>query len=802
LITIPFIFFSKPSVDQSAIEQPVKQPVDLSEQTQRNQQITTLLKLADIQRKAGLLAGDSNGDNAETTYQQVLAIDPANAQALAGLKAIADQYEEQAKKQLDANALQESFRQIQLGLTAAPQHQGLLRLRQEVERQIATIRLQKTQEEERKQSQLQAEQFFTQAQNSFQEGLLEISLVHIEQGLSAVPNHTGLLALRERVKARVAEQQIQAEAEQQRREEESLRQREEAEQRKAEKTRQQAAAEQRRQDAGQYLTQAMESRSKGDYATSAQFIEKGLEIVPNHEGLLRLREEVRAQLVVEQQRQIEQMRRNQEIKALLQKAEVHLKVKQFTTPAENNAEATYRQVLKLDAGNTQALGGLERIAQEYLQQAQQKQSAGALQESLELLDKGLAVVPSHEGLSKLRRDTERAIAEAKAQQEREAEQRLQAMEAERKKAEQEREQAETVKRQQEQEIRRQTAIAEQQKAEQAQQQAEAVKRQQEEAARLQAETAKRQETEQVQRRQQADQYLAQALEARHQSDQTTSLQWIEKGLALVSDHEGLIRLRQDVNADIAAKNRQQAEKEQREQEITRLLKQADIYLKAKRFTTPARNNAEAMYRQVLKLDVNNSQAQAGLEQIAQEYLQQAQKKQLAGALQESLRLIEKGLAVVPNQAELLRLREEVQAEGAAARQRPDRRLEQQQQEQQRLEQQRKLEQQNQEQQRQEQRRLERQQEKQRLEQQRLEKWRQEQQRLESQRQEQQRLKQHEKQRQEQQRQEQQQKLEQQRKEQQRQEQQRKLEQQRQEPPPEPKPKPPSEPTKPRVFGTF
>ncbi|MCP5421237.1 MAG: hypothetical protein H6969_12230 [Gammaproteobacteria bacterium] len=518
-----------------------------------------MLKLADAQRKIGLLAGDSKEDNAEATYRQILIFDPENAQALAGLEAIADEYARRARRQLSANALPESLQRIELGLAASSQHRELLRLRQNVEGQMTAIRLQKAQEEERRRSQLQAEQFLEQARSSFQEGLLELSLVHIEQGLLAVPEQPDLLALREQVRARLAEQQRQAEAERRQREEEARRQAAEAE-------------------------------------------------------------------------------------------------------------------------------------------------------------------------------------------------RYQAAEAER-------QQAEAEQRQREEEARRQAAEAGRQKTEQARQQVEVAKRGQE-----------------------ADQYLARAVELRRQGDQAASMQTIEKGLALVPDHKELKRLRQEVSAEIAAQQRQRAEREQREREIASLLEQADMHVKAWRLTTPTGNNAQETYQQVLKLDASNAQARAGLERIAEGYLQLAQKRRAAGALQDSLTFIEKGLEVISNHADLLRLREEVRVEESAVQQRQEqqrreqqrleqRRQEQQQQEQERQEQQRQLEQQ----QRQEQRRLDRQR---RWEQQQEGQRLLEQRRLEQQRQEQLR------------------KLEQQRKEPPRQEPPRK------EPPPEPKSQPPSESARPRVFGTF
>ena len=863
LLIAIFYVVSRKFVDQSEIMESAM-PVDPAEQARRNQQIATLLKLADAQRKIGLLAGDSKGDNAEATYRQILIFDPGNAQALAGLEAIANEYARRARQRLSANALPESLQQIELGLAASPQHRELLRLRQEVVGRMAAIRLQKAQEEERRRSQLQAEQFLEQARSSFQEGLLELSLVHIEQGLLAVPDQPDLLALREQMRTRLAEQQRQAEAERRQREEEARWQAEEAERRKAEKIRLQAAAERRRQEAGRYFTQAVEAQRKGEFVASEQWIEKGLEVLPNHAELLHLREAVRAQLAAEQRRQAEQVKREQDIKALLQQAEAHWQAKRLTAPAENNAEAVYRQVLKLDKGNAEAQAGLERIAGDYLQQARQRQAAGALPESLELIDQGLAVVPKQGELLRLRQEVEHGIAEVRVRQEQEAKRRLQAEQLlaqartrfkegalevslahieqgllvvpdqpdllalrEQVKAQiaeqARRQQAEAIKRQQEEEARRQAAEAERQQAEQARQQAEAIKRQKEEEARRQAAEAERQQAEAIKlqqeeearrqaaeaerqraeqarqqaeaakRRREADQYWAQAVELRRQDDRVATMQAIEKGLALIPDHEGLTRLRQEVSAEIAAQQRQQVEREQREREIASLLEQADAHVQAWRLTTPAGNNAQETYQQVLKLDAGNAQARAGLERIAEGYLQLAQKRRAAGALQDSLTFIERGLGVVPEHAELLRLREAVRAEESAAQQRQEQqkqdqqRQEQQKQDQQRQEQQKQGQQRKLEQQRQEAQRLEQQQ---KLEQQRLEQRRLDQQRRLEQQQERQRL------------------LEQRRQEQQRQEQQNKLEQQRKappprrEPPPEPRPQPPSEPVRPRIFGTF
>lgn len=844
----------------------------LAEQTKevrRKQEVSAALKRAESQLQAKLLSGDSE-DSAESLYRHALKLEPGNVQALTGLQNIATEYEKQAQNRFDAGALQEGLNYVNQGLAVAPAHEGLMHLRREIERRFAEMKAEQTRQEEQRQRQLQAEQFLMQAQSSFREGAWEVTLAHIEQGLLAIPDHRDLLALREQVKVRLAEQVRQQAEAQRRREEEARRQAEIVERQKAEQTR-------RLQEAEQYLGRALEDQRNGQYAAGLQQIEKGLALVPDHAQSIRLREEMRAQLAAEQKRQAEQAKREQDIAALLKQADAQWKTKQWIEPAGNNAVATYREVLKLDPDNAPARDGLGRIAQEYERQARQQRDAGALQESLAQIEKGLTVLPNHEGLAGLRQEVERGIAEAKAQQAREEAQRLQAdhfftqaqssfrqgtleeglhqieqgltvspshpglltlrEQVKAQLAEQSRQQAEAQRRREE-EAQRQAELAERQKAEQARQE-EVVQRRREEAL-WQAEEAERRRTEKAwqqaeaaRRLKEADLYLTEVLEKQQGGQYVEGLRQIEKGLALVPNHAELIRLRDEIGTQLAAEQKRQAEQAKREQKIAALLKQADVQWKRKQLTEPAGNNAEATYRQVLELDAKNAPAQAGLSRIAQEYLQQARQRQSAGAFQESLKQIDKGLAVVPNQEELLRLREEVHTQFAGERQKLEQqRLEQQQRETQRQEQeqQKKLEQQKeaqrqqeekqqkqQQKQQKEQKQQKRQQDQQRKEQQRLEQQQQEQQKkleqqqrqeeklwLDQQRREQQRL---EQQRQQERQREQQKKLEQQRLQEKEQLEQKKrieqqrLEQQRQEQQP-PKQSQPETTTKPRVFGTF
>jgi len=326
-ITVGYHF--KPGATES-IQQPLASaiPVQLSAPINSPTEIAILLQQADKQLKAGLLT--ESGQRAEATYQQILKQDQNNPQALAGLEAIAKEYERLARQRLEVGELQESLDHANRGLSIAPKLEGLLHLRQDTEQLIAKRNAQKIEQQRQQELQLQAHQWLTQAQSSFQENTLQVSLAYIEQGLLVVPNHPDLLALRDQVKVRIAEQQRQAEAgqqqeeearlvakaHQQQEEEEAWRQAKIAERQKAEQARQQAATEQRHKESNQYLARALNDHRKGRYTASLQQIEKGLAIVPNHEGLLGLKVQVREALAAQQQ---EEAIRRQAVKETKQK---------------------------------------------------------------------------------------------------------------------------------------------------------------------------------------------------------------------------------------------------------------------------------------------------------------------------------------------------------------------------------------------------------------------------------------------------------------------------------------------------
>jgi hypothetical protein len=78
---------------------------------------------------------DPPGSNAFAAYQQILEIDPGDAQAHAGLKKIADHYETLARESWENGNIEQSRALIDTGLGVEPGHKGLIKLLNKIEPQ-------------------------------------------------------------------------------------------------------------------------------------------------------------------------------------------------------------------------------------------------------------------------------------------------------------------------------------------------------------------------------------------------------------------------------------------------------------------------------------------------------------------------------------------------------------------------------------------------------------------------------------------------------------------------------------------
>jgi hypothetical protein len=327
-------------------------------------------------------------------------------------KAEADQLLAEAIRHQQAGALADSLARIEQGLKLVPDHPVLLALRDQVNRQIAD-------EDKARQAKLQAEQFLEQAQRARQEGALDMSLVHIEQGLQAMPDHADLRALKQAVLAERTERQRQQDIARHQAEL-AERQRTEAERQKIEAAeRQKAEAEQRRRKADEFLGRALGYQRDRAYEVSLLQIEQGLQQSPDHPRLLALREEVRRQLreakaappvVPPVTPPLDDAAR---LAALLKQCEAHLNANRLTSGKGGNAADCYGEVLRRDRGNSEAQAGLDRIADRYADQAAAALRKGDAKATRSALDRLARLNPSHFRLSELRERLAQAEAAAR-----------------------------------------------------------------------------------------------------------------------------------------------------------------------------------------------------------------------------------------------------------------------------------------------------------------------------------------------------------------------------------------------------
>ncbi|MEZ5583758.1 MAG: hypothetical protein R3F37_14315 [Candidatus Competibacteraceae bacterium] len=361
-----------------------------------------------------------------------------------------------------------------------------------------------------------------------------------------------------------------------------------------------------------YQRQAEKLLDEGKQQEALLQIDAGLQINAQHEGLKQLKQRIREALADERK-----------ITQLLTQAEHYREQAQYLQPPGENAYDTYQQVLALDAENVRAQEGLAQILDTYRQQAEALRDQARWEDSLAKIDEILQVFPDAAGLQALRNDVLKAFAAERnqAQLRHEIERLLS-------QAAQFQEQAQLV----------------QPPGANAYQTYQQVLTLDPANADAQAGLAQIVET-----------YRQQAEELRDQSQWQDSLAKIDVILRVFPDDAGLQALRNEVQNAFDAVQ----EQEKLQNEIAQLLNQAEQYRQQGQFTQPADANAYQTFRRVLQLDSNNEVAQAGLNQLTQDILQQAQQLRQQGKLAASISAIEEGLRIAPQNQELQALRAQV-----------------------------------------------------------------------------------------------------------------------------------------------
>lgn len=168
--------------------------------------------------------------------------------------------------------------------------------------------------------------------------------------------------------------------------------------------------QQQRQRLEEIINQVQQHLGRGDFQESRTLIDEGLKIEPGQPQLLELHNTVE-EMLTQRQKTEALDKRQQQVAKLLTEAERQWSAKRKLISPGNNLHEIYQQILALEPENLQAKVGLVRLVSAFEQAAQQRLQAGAMKESMNFIDAGLAVDPNHASLLDLRSIVEKSQAE-------------------------------------------------------------------------------------------------------------------------------------------------------------------------------------------------------------------------------------------------------------------------------------------------------------------------------------------------------------------------------------------------------
>lgn len=407
-------------------------------------------------------------------------------------------------------------------------------------------------------------------------------------------------------------------------------------------------------EASQLLEEAIQLKQSDQIEESLEVIASGLGLAPNNTSVKNTLLELQKELY---------------IKNLLVRAQLQFQEQRLLEPNGDNAFESFMQVLELQEDNQTALDGLQQIASQYFVWARDSQSSGPLSTTQNYIQKGLTVWPGHEGLQALRKEVSQRIEKqeetqavlARAQQVLQQNNFQESLDIIRNGLQASPNNQEFLNLEQEILVK-QTELQRLAKANEFLAEARHLFEQQQFEEALEAtkngldyapehsdlQTLHEQinaKHEKQQLLQQADTLLAEALQLQQQDNLPEALKAVGSGLQLVSTHPELLTLQDELRDAF-----------DRQQGIVELLARARQQLDARRLTVPEGDNALETFQEILRIDPEHEEAHTGLDYIAAEYFRLAKQDQSEGRLQKSLEYIDKGLAIRPQNDDLIALK--------------------------------------------------------------------------------------------------------------------------------------------------
>ncbi len=454
----------------------------MTEVDSAEKEIVYLLGLAQRQIDAKQYVEPIN-DNAYETYQKILLLDSDNVDAQQGLDNLANTFVDKAKLHLEQHQLTVALEDIEEGLSFFPESQALLELEDNIvhrldaasrqhlqalqnERKLKQLTEQATKQMQQKQLALAYQSYQQMAQleqgktlaeqgqakvvNAYQQMIdkalkdkqLNKAFQTLEQALKTIPNHPRLLVLQEKVKQQQQQWQRQRQQKiqklmaqsQQYMQQQQLKSAYQSLQRVLELQANHLPAQARlNQIANLYLETATQAQSTGQLQIALTQIQEGLKLFPQHQGLKRFKTSIENQIKLEQrrlaqQRQLEQQAKRQQ-QQLQQQRQIAQTVQRLSQQIEQKladqqwqqSYQIYQQLQQMAPNHPKTNILLERIEQQPVHLAREKQQQGFLNQALVLTKQGLEIFPRNINLQRLRQELTQQISVSirKKQQERE-----------------------------------------------------------------------------------------------------------------------------------------------------------------------------------------------------------------------------------------------------------------------------------------------------------------------------------------------------------------------------------------------
>lgn len=313
-----------------------------------------LAKAADQENAGNIL--EPAGDNALRSYRQVLALDPDNTDAQAGISRLIDAQRLLIQGYRQAGRLEDALAAAQSGLKAWPGTESLTNLSDEL---AADLDRRAAQAELAARARLAAEQ-----RQAAIDALLSRAAKQLDAGrLGGAGNDNALVSYREALSLDAGNREARLGV---------------------------------ARVAEAYRNRASDALQRGDFNAGLEDVQAGLNAVPADGGLLSLRRQLVSAQHEQDRREAEKAARLGEIATGLSEA---TRLRAVDPVA---AVGAYRKVLSVDSGNVEAQLALAEIADDELGKARDLAAAGRWDSAAESIDTGLRAQADNQDLLALR----------------------------------------------------------------------------------------------------------------------------------------------------------------------------------------------------------------------------------------------------------------------------------------------------------------------------------------------------------------------------------------------------------------